>query len=226
MFRSRIGYALPMATPTPVPLSGRRAQAARNDEVILAAARKVFVADPGAPVSAVAEEARVGMSALYRRYPSKEDLLRRLCRDGLERYIAIAEDCVADDGDPWEAFATFMRRQVEAGSNALTLKLAGTFTPDQTLYELAEHAGELNMALFERTAASGVIRPDVTVSDIGLILEQIAAVAFGATPERNVVLRLRCVELMLDGLRAIPSGELPGPTVTDDEFAARWVPRT
>lgn len=61
---------------------------------------------------------------------------------------------------------------------------------------------------------------------IGLIVEQIAAIAFGATPERNVVLRLRCVELMLDGLRATPSGELPGPTVTDDEFAARWVRRT
>ena len=125
------------ATAPPSPLSGRRAQAARNDQVILDAAREVFVADPGAPVSAVAEAAGVGMSALYRRYPSKEDLLRRLCRDGLETYIGIAEDCVADDGDPWEAFATFMRRQVEAGSNALTLKLAGTFTPDEVLFELA-----------------------------------------------------------------------------------------
>ena len=50
-----------------VPMSGRKAQAARNDEVILDAARAVFVADPGAPVSAVADAAGVGMSALYRR---------------------------------------------------------------------------------------------------------------------------------------------------------------
>ena len=213
------------ATYAPSPLSGRRAQAARNDQVILDAAREVFVADPGAPVSAVAERAGVGMSALYRRYPSKEDLLRRLCRDGLETYVAIAQDCVDDDGDPWEAFATFMRRQVEAGSNALTLKLAGTFTPDEGLFELAEHAGRLNVRLFERTMASGVLRPDVDVADIGLILEQIAAIAFGATPERNVVLRRRCVELVLDGLRATTRTELPGPTVTDDEFAARWVPK-
>ena len=70
-----------------------------------------------------------------------------------------------------------------------------------------------------------MVRPDVTVSDIGLILEQIAAIAFGATPERTVVLRRRCVELVLDGLRATDRTELPGPTVTDDEFAARWVPR-
>ena len=216
---------MPVTTSDPAPLSGRRAQAARNDQVILDAAREVFVADPGAPVSAVAEAAGVGMSALYRRYPSKEDLLRRLCRDGLATYTAIAQDCVDDDGDPWEAFATFMRRQVEAGSNALTLKLAGTFTPDEGLFELAEHAGRLNVLLFERTMASGVLRPDVDVADIGLILEQIAAIAFGATPERNVVLRRRCVELVLDGLRATTRTELPGPTVTDDEFAARWVPK-
>ena len=207
-------------------MSGRKAQAARNDEVILDAARAVFVADPGAPVSAVAAAAGVGMSALYRRYPSKDDLLRRLCTIGLTTYIGIAEDCIADEGDPWEAFATFMRRQVEAGSNALTLKLAGTFTPSQELYELAEYAGTLNVRLFDRTAAAGVLRPDVSVADLGLILEQIAAIDFGATPERNVTLRLRCVELVLDGMRATSAhGELPGPTVTDEEFAARWVPR-
>jgi AcrR family transcriptional regulator len=211
---------------TAAPMSGRKAQAARNDELILDAARAVFVADPGAPVSAVAEAAGVGMSALYRRYPSKEDMLRRLCTIGLETYIGIAEDCLADEGDPWEAFATFMRRQVQAGSNALTLKLAGTFNPDQALYELAERAGTLNVRLFDRTAAAGVVRPDVSVSDLGLILEQMAAIEFGATAERNVTLRLRCMELMLDGLRATaPHDELPGPTVTDDEFAARWVPR-
>ena len=84
------------------------------------------------------------------------------------------------------------------------LKLAGTFTPDEELYEMATYAGELNVALFDRTMAAGVIRPDVDVADIGLILEQLAAIAFGATPERNLTLRRRCLELMLDGLRATP----------------------
>ena len=94
-----------------------------------------------------------------------------------------------------------MRRQVESGSNALTLKLAGTFTPNQELYELAEYAGTLNVRLFDRTAAAGVLRPDVTVSDLGLLLEQVAAISFGATAARNVTLRLRCMELLLDGMR-------------------------
>src|SRR5882672_5791579 len=106
------------------PLSGRQAQAARNDQLILDAARTVFIDDPGAPIAAVAERARVGISALYRRYASKEDLLRRLCRDGLDRYIGAAEAALADEGDPWDAFAGFMRSAVDAETHSLTLRLA------------------------------------------------------------------------------------------------------
>lgn len=216
-----------MTATSPVPLSGRKAQAARNDETILAAAREVFLADPGAPVSAVAHAAGVGMSALYRRYPSKEDLIRRLCTIGLQTYIDLAEDCLNDDGDPWEAFATFMRRAVEANTHALTLRLAGTFTPDDTLNQMSEYGGTLNVRLFQRTQAAGVIRADVDVADLGLIFEQIAAIAYGASPERTAVLRQRSLALMLEGLRADPPTiGLPGPTVTDEEFGARWIPRT
>src|SRR5947207_1060150 len=94
-------------------LSGRRAQAARNDERILAAAREVFVVNPESPIAAVAHRAGVGISALYRRYESKEDLLRRLCADGLALYIAAVEQALAYDGEPWDAFVLFMQRAVE-----------------------------------------------------------------------------------------------------------------
>jgi AcrR family transcriptional regulator len=115
------------------PLSGRRAQAARNDHLILDAAREVFVADPGAPISAVAERAGVGISALYRRYASKEDLLRRLSLEGLHRYIAAAEGALADDGDVWVAFARFLSQVVEADTHSLTLRLAGTGPRSSTI---------------------------------------------------------------------------------------------
>src|SRR6266511_3494884 len=128
-------------------LSGRRAQAARNDQLILDAARAVFVADPGAPISAVAEHAGVGISALYRRYASKEELLRQLCGDGLRRHLAEAEAALADDGDPWTAFSGFMRRIVDADTHSLTLRLAGTFTPTEELYRDAAKAQELNERL-------------------------------------------------------------------------------
>src|SRR5215217_6580453 len=88
-------------------LPGRQSEAARNDRRILEAAREVFTADPNAPVSAVAERAGVGISAMYRRYRSKEELLQQLSLDGLRRYIAEVQVALADDGDPWEAFAAF-----------------------------------------------------------------------------------------------------------------------
>src|SRR5262245_61128058 len=107
----------------PPPLSGRRAQAARNDQAILAAARAVYLDNPDAPISAVAERAGVGISALYRRFPSKEELLRKLCADGLEAYIDAVQsalDSMTEGADAWEAFATFLRRVVDAGSASLT----------------------------------------------------------------------------------------------------------
>ena len=133
------------------PLSGRRAQAARNDELILEAARAVFVADPGAPIAAVAQRAEVGNSALYRRYASKEALLQRLARDGLQRYVAETEAALADAGDPWEAFADFMRRSLDAGASSLTLRLAGTSTPTDELNRLGRRAHELTQELLDRT---------------------------------------------------------------------------
>ncbi|RZS34472.1 TetR family transcriptional regulator [Herbihabitans rhizosphaerae] len=208
------------------PLSGRKAQAARNDELIVAAARDVFVADPSAPIAKVAEQAGVGISALYRRYPSKEALLHKLCSDGLATYIAIVEDAVADQGDPWQAFETFMRRVVEADTHSITIALAGTFTPSKELYELAVGSGKLNAELMRRTLQAGVIRPDVSDADLGVIFEQIASIH---TPDaaRTGELRQRYLTLLLDGLRLPPTTTpLPGHAPTLDERAGRWIART
>jgi AcrR family transcriptional regulator len=204
-----------------VPLSGRRAQAARNDERILEAAREVFVANPEAPIAAVAERAGVGISALYRRYASKEGLLRRLCADGLARYIAAVEEALADHGDPWETFAGFMRRAVDADSSALTLRLAGTFQPTEDLYLEAARAQELNERLFERTRAAGVLRRDATVNDIALVLEQLAAITLGDR-SRTRQLRHRYLALALDGLKAPGGTPLPGPPPDWQELSGRW----
>lgn len=207
---------------TQAPMSGRKAQAARNDKVILQAAREVFVADPTAPIAAVAERAGVGISALYRRYPSKEDLLRKLCGDGLQTYIDVVQKALADDGDPGEAFAQFMRDAVAAETASLTLALAGTFTPTPELYEMATRANELSVSLVDRTQAAGALRKDVDNSDLGLIIEQISAIHVG-DHDRTMTLRQRYLELMLQALHT-PGAELPGPAPTDEELAARWTP--
>lgn len=206
------------------PLSGRKAQAARNDQIILDSAREVFVANPSAPVAAVAEHAGVGMGALYRRYPSKDDLIRQVCSDGLNTYIAIVEAALDDDADPWASFETFMREVVAADTHSITTALAGTFTPSAELNTAAARTGELNRALLDRTRAAGVLRPDITDGDISVIFEQMAAIHV-PDPERTKELRHRYLTLALDSLRNPPmTTPLPGQAPTLEERAARWSP--
>jgi AcrR family transcriptional regulator len=206
-------------------LSGRRGEARRNDATILASARAVFVADPDAPVSAVAQHAGVGISSLYRRYASKEELLRTLCCDGLQQYVDIARDAVEqEDADPWDVFATFMRRIVDADTHTLTINLAGRFTPTQHEQRNAMIAGELNRRLVARAQAAGVLRDDINADDLSHVFEQIASV-HGTTAERTVQLRARYLALHLDALRAPGQTPLPGPPPTSDEQRARWQPR-
>ena len=204
------------------PMSGRRAQAARNDARILEAAREVFVADADAPISAVAKRAGVGIGAIYRRYAGKEDLLRRLCADGLARYIAAAEAALADDGDPWAAFTTFMGRIVDADVHSLTLRLAGTFTPTGELYRDAERAQQLDIRLVEQTKASGHLRPDLAVDDLSFLFEQLASVRV-RDQERTSRLRRRYLGLLLDALHT-PSTTtpLPGTAPSWEEVRERW----
>jgi AcrR family transcriptional regulator len=210
-----------MSTSNSVPLSGRRAQAARNDARILAAARAVFVADPSAPISAVARRAGVGIGALYRRYPSKEELLRQLCADGLRRYLAAVEAALADEGDPWAAFTGFMRQVVDEDVHSITLRLAGTFTPTEELYRQAERAQQLNLRLLERTKASGAIRPDLTVNDLSFLFEQLASVR-ATGEERTGVLRHRYLSLLLDALGTPSPTPLAGPAPSWEEIRQRW----
>jgi AcrR family transcriptional regulator len=187
---------------------GRQAEAARNDGRILAAAREVFVDDPTAPIAAVARRAGVGIGALYRRYPSKEDLLRALCADGLARYTRAAEGALALDGDAWARFRAFMEAAVEADASSLTRRLAGTFAPTPELYAAAAYAGELNVRLFGAAQAAGAIRADADVNDVALIHEQLASLRLG-DHERTRELRRRYLALALDGLRPGAAHPLP-----------------
>jgi len=202
------------------PLPGRRGQALRNDAVILDAARTVFLNDPKAPVAAVAEQAGVGISALYRRYPGKEDLLRTLCHDGLRRFITEAESA-AGDPDPWRALRKFLQRVVDADVHSLTVHLAGTFTPTPEMHDDARRAGELAGALVRRAQAAGRLRADLVPDDIGLVLEGCASIRV-PDPARTTELRQRYLRLQLDGLAASSAQEpLPGPPPHGD-LNWRW----
>lgn len=217
MFRSSVAHM------TTVPMNGRRAQAARNDERILDAARAVWLADPGAPIAAVAERAGVGIGALYRRHGSKEDLLCRICADAIDDYVAIAEAALADPGDPGEAFARFVRVHVDADTHAIR-RLGGTFTPTPEMFRAWHRAEALGTQLVERAQAADALRADVVWADMGALLEQITTVVVPDDEPRTAQMRRRYAALLLDALLQRSPEPLPGPVPRPREFTSRWYP--
>lgn len=200
---------------------GRAAEAARNDGAILDAARAVFVADPTAPVSAVAKRAGVGIGALYHRYASKEELLGTIAARGQEIYLAEAESALEAE-DPWTGYTTFLRRIVDADTHALTVRLAGTFVPNAEHLARAERMRKLTDALVERVRATGRLRADVSWLDISLLLEALSQVRLG-DENRSAEIRRRQLSIVIDGLRAQSAAEpLPGATPDWEEQEARW----
>jgi AcrR family transcriptional regulator len=203
------------------PLSGRRAEAARNDDRIREAARAVFLADPGAPIAAVAEHAGVGIGALYRRYASKDELLQELAADGMQRYLDEVRAALGDDGDAWIAFTRFMRRCLDVGAGALTQRLAGTFTATEALNRQGREIHQATQELLDRTKAAGVLRADVEVGDLSLLLEQLQGVRVG-DDVRNSQLRHRYLALLLDALHMASAPQLPGTPPSWQETSRRY----
>jgi AcrR family transcriptional regulator len=212
-----------MPDTTPERLSGRRAQAARNDRLILDSARAVFIADPGAPITAVAKHAGVGISALYSRYASKEELLRKLCTDGLQAFVAETEAALADDRDHWIVLASYLRRLVDADTSSMTVSLAGTFTPTEEMFALAARGGQLLGELVDKV--SDVLRPGISTHDLSVVTELVASVK-KPDARRTRELRQRYLAVILDGLRAGHRDPLPGTPPTWQEISDRWQPAT
>jgi AcrR family transcriptional regulator len=202
-------------------LSGRRAEAARNDERILASARAVFLADPDAPIAAVARHAGVGIGALYRRYAGKDELLQRLAADGMVAYLAEVRAALADEGDPWIAFTRFMRRCLDIGAGALTQRLAGSFTATDELNRQGREIHEATQELLVRTKAAGALRADVEVGDLSMIIEQLQSIRIG-DPVRANQLRHRYLTVILDGLHLADAAQLPGTPPSRQETSGRY----
>jgi len=120
----------------------------RWDLVVLDAARDVFtVQGAGAPVSAVAERAGVGMGTLYRRYGSKTELLQRLCVLAMQQVLDAAENALLAS-DPWTGLSGYIRACIDLRSGAL-VSLAGQI---ETTVEMRTMAGR-SMARTEQTVA-------------------------------------------------------------------------
>ncbi|MFI6148537.1 TetR/AcrR family transcriptional regulator [Streptomyces sp. NPDC051109] len=97
-----------------------RVDAQRNLEHVLRAAREVFgELGYGAPMEDVARRARVGVGTVYRRFPSKDVLVRRIAEEETARLTEQAQAALGQEEEPWQALSRFLRTSVASGAGRL-----------------------------------------------------------------------------------------------------------
>ncbi|ORT54752.1 helix-turn-helix domain-containing protein [Streptomyces sp. CB03238] len=97
-----------------------RVDAQRNLEHVLRAAREVFgELGYGAPMEDVARRARVGVGTVYRRFPSKDVLVRRIAEEETSRLTEQARTALGQEDEPWSALSRFLRTSVASGAGRL-----------------------------------------------------------------------------------------------------------
>ena len=202
---------------------GRQAEAAANDERILAAGVRVLAANPRAPISDIVAEAGVGVASLYRRFASRDDLVRRLALHAMAAIEDAARAALEQvERDPWAAFTGFIVAAMDAGAGSMSA-YAGTFQAGDELNDAGARLGAQIEALLTATRAAGVVRGDITGLDVLQLFEMLRAVNVGS-PERSAQLRRRYIELIAPALRAVNSETLSEPAPTWDEIVAVWNP--
>jgi AcrR family transcriptional regulator len=180
-----------------------RADAARNRAAIIEAARAVF-AEQGldAPLDEIAKRAGTGNATLYRRFPTRSDLVAAVFAERMAAHVDIVETAL-DDVDPWDGFASYIR--AVAAMQAEDRGIADLVTMDLSsapgIEQLRARAYDGLVQLIGRAHDAGVLRADFTDQDVVLLLMANAGLverAHGITDEASA----RLTALLLDGLRA------------------------
>jgi AcrR family transcriptional regulator len=187
-----------------------RADARRNRERVLVAARAVF-AEQGreAQMDDVARRAEVGVGTVYRHFPTKEALIEALAIDSFERVAAKAKEAL-DIEDPWEALTSTLWSGAEILASDRSLSELLAMIPGPTLHGLpVEH--ELNAAMTEllrRAQEAGALRPDVILDDFPMLMCGVGSAT--RKEHRCPDAWRRHLSIVIDGLRAgNASGPLP-----------------
>ena len=181
-----------------------RADARRNREAILKAAREVFARDGAdAQMDDIARRAKLGVGTLYRHFPTKEALFEALARDHFARVTELARDA-AEIEDPWESFEVLLTRpaHIMATDRALSEVIANS--PRSITEARADQAElfEIGARVMARGQAAGVIRADARPDDIGLVMRGLCSLGTCGCDTVDVDRYLR---IALDGFRTAPA---------------------
>ncbi|HUI02237.1 MAG TPA: TetR/AcrR family transcriptional regulator [Acidimicrobiales bacterium] len=202
MTRTDGGASSPADTHASGGARGMRADARRNYERLVAAAREVFAAEgDGASMEAVARKAAVGVGTLYRHFPRRIDLVEAVYTTDVDELVDAAEDAVARLG-PWEAVVAFLEAFVRYAQSKRTflneLREAFEEHPDLKLASRERIDAATDMVI-RRAQQAGVVRDDVDGADVTQLLGPMCT---SPTITRDQTSRL--LPMILDGLKATP----------------------
>jgi AcrR family transcriptional regulator len=200
-----------MTTPDAPTARPLRADAQRNRDKIVAAAREAF-SELGleAQMEDVARRAGVGVGTVYRHFPTKDALVRALVVDQMAAMTAIAPRFMeAAQEDGWEAFAGFVRACAETHVRDRALSQVISTQPASSFIDVAMDTGLMKASanLLRAAQKAGVARNDLVATDVGLLMCGLSAVleSFGEAGGR------RWLELGLAGMRNREAPRLPAP---------------
>lgn len=192
-----------------------RADARRNRELILAAARRLLVEHgPDHPLEDIAKAAGVGVGTLYRRFPDRTALIDAVIDDGMDQLVASAEEALRAEPDAWSALCRFVRFCITFRLGGLTTIIDPRRHDEIRLTpETIAKRKTLTVALgrmVRGAQADGALRTDVGVGDLGFVINVHVRQAAGLADLAERV-DARIAELLLAGLRAQAQQEFPLP---------------
>jgi AcrR family transcriptional regulator len=180
----------------------KRADARRNYEKVLAAAREAFAeGGESTALEEIARRAGVGIGTLYRHFPNRQALLEALYVNEVEEVCRTATQF--EDGDPWEALNGWFERVIAylATKRALAHELLNYLDLDAPLFQVCRTslyaAGE---PLLKRAQEAGAVRPDVEFPEVMQMVMGISKIPASDPAQIEHILRIA-----LDGLRYQPS---------------------
>ncbi len=189
-----------------------RADAERNRERIVGAAREAF-AERGLDVSTneIARRAGVGVATLFRRFPTRDDLIAAAFADKMAAYREAIDEALRDP-DPWRGFTGYIEGicRLQAADRAFADVLTMTFPTARQLAAERDQASRALAELLERAKASGRLRPDFVHQDVPLILMANAGV-INATRDAAPDAWRRVVAYLLQAFETRAAGPLPVP---------------
>ncbi|MBO3737289.1 TetR/AcrR family transcriptional regulator [Actinoplanes flavus] len=196
-----------------------RRDAQRNRERILSAAHEVFAARGfAATLDDVAHHAGVGVGTVYRRFPTKEELIEAVFTDRLEDLVTLAEEALAAPS-AWEGLTGFLRTSARWHAADRGLRDAALSMDEQHFTTASEQIVPLLEQIMERAHAEGTLRADAGFHDFPIIMAMVTELAQHSADCRPGLYE-RYLELVIDGLRARPDNGSLGHAPTDTDIRA------